>query len=78
VAYVDVDKFDWIDERKVIQHLGGSDSLGAIIARQERIVVSLARVDTSTRNPALRIRPAEIAYLSPSIPDTIILSEIAS
>jgi len=78
VAYVDVDKFDWIDEKKVVEHLGGGDSLGDIIALKERIVVSLARVDTNETNPAARIKPAEIAYMSPSIPDTIILAEIAS
>ena len=78
VAYVDVDKFDWIDEKKVIEHLSGRDSLGDNIARKERIVVSLARVDTNETNPAARIKPAEIAYMSPDIPDTIILSEIAS
>jgi predicted phage baseplate assembly protein len=78
VAYVDVDKFDWIDEKKVVEHLAGGDSLGDIITRKGRVVVSLARVDTNETNPAARIKPAEIAYMSPSIPDTIILSEIAS
>ncbi len=78
VAYIDIDKFDWIDEKKVVEHLGGGKSLGEIIARRERIPVSLALVDTNETNPAQRIKPAQIAYLSPSIPDTIILSEISS
>jgi predicted phage baseplate assembly protein len=78
VAYVDVDKFDWVDEKKVVDHLAGGASLGDIIARRERIPVSLARVDTSETLPSKRIKPAEIAYLSPGIPDTIILSEISS
>lgn len=77
VAYVDIDKFDWVDEKKVIDHLGGGASLGEIIERKERIPVSLARVDTNATHPAERIKPAEIAYLSPDIPDTIILSEIS-
>ena len=78
VAYVDVDKFDWIDEAKVVAHLAGSASLGDIITRKERIPVSLAVVDSDAVNPGERIKPAEIAYLSPNIPDTIILSEITS
>jgi len=77
VAYVDIDKFDWVDEKKVVDHLAGGVSLGEIIERKERIPVSLARVDTNETHPAERIKPAEIAYLSPDIPDTIILSEIS-
>jgi predicted phage baseplate assembly protein len=78
VAYVDVDKFDWIDEAKVVDHLAGNASLGSIITRNERIPVSLAVIDPDAVDPAKRIKPAEIAYLSPTIPDTIILSEITS
>jgi hypothetical protein len=78
VAYVDVDKFDWVDEKKVVEHLGGGESLGEIITRRERIRVSLAMVDTNEANPAARIKPAQIAYFSADVPDTIILSEISS
>jgi len=78
VAYVDVDKFDWIDEQKVMDHLAGDASLGDVIGRRERIPVSLALVDTDEIDPSKRIKPAEIAYMSPEIPDTIILSEITS
>ncbi len=78
VAYVDVDKFDWVDEQKVVEHLGGRESLGLIIERRERIPVSLAMIDTNETNPAARIKPAQLAYMSPDIPDTIILSEISS
>lgn len=77
VSYVDVDKFDWIDEKKVVDHLAGGALLGEILQRRERIPVSLARVATNESEPAKRIEPAEIAYLSPDIPDTIILSEIS-
>jgi predicted phage baseplate assembly protein len=78
VAYVDVDKFDWVDEQKVVDHLAGVASLSAVIGRRERIPVSLALVVTDEIDPSKRIKPAEIAYLSPDIPDTIILSEITS
>ena len=77
VAYVDIDKFDWIDEKKVVDHLGGGKPLGEIIGRNERIPVALARVN-SDEPPGRRIKPAQLAYFSPTIPDTIILSEITS
>ena len=77
VAYVDIDKFDWIDEKKVVDHLGGGKSLGETIGRSERIPVALARVN-SDEPPGRRIKPAQLAYFSPTIPDTIILSEITS
>ncbi|HEX5875980.1 MAG TPA: putative baseplate assembly protein [Pyrinomonadaceae bacterium] len=75
VSYVDVDKFDWIDEEKVLEHLSGGRSLGEIIVRKDRIPISLARVDTSEQSN--RIKAAELAYFNPTIPDTIILSEIS-
>jgi len=78
VAYVDMDKFDWIDETKVIEHLSGGPSLGDSVMRKERISVALALIDANEIDAAKRIKPAEIAYLSPSVPDTIILTEISS
>ena len=78
VAYVDVDKFDWVDEKKVVDHLAGVASLSAVIGRRERIPVSLALVNTDEIDPSRRIKPAEIAYMSPDIKDTTILSEITS
>ena len=78
VAFVDVNKFDWVDEQKVVEHLAGNTSLADIIERKERIPVSLGRIDMDEVDPAKRIKPAELAYMSPDVPDTIILSEITS
>jgi predicted phage baseplate assembly protein len=78
VAYVDVNKFDWVDDQKVIDHLAGNTSLADAIERKERIPVSLARIDVDEVDPAKRIKPAELAYMSPDVTDTIILSEITS
>jgi len=78
VAYVDVDKFDWVDEDKVLKHLSGGTPLGDILERKERIPVALAFIDSSQDDPANRIRPAELAYLTPEVSDTVILSEITS
>jgi hypothetical protein len=78
VAYVDVNKFDWVDDQKVIDHLAGNTSLADAIERKERIPVSLARIDVDEVDPAKRIKPAALAYMSPDVTDTIILSEITS
>jgi hypothetical protein len=39
------------------------------------IPVNLAWVDQGIEDPEERIRPAQLAYLSPEISDTLILSE---
>jgi len=40
------------------------------------IDVKLARVDPNATDPAKRILPAQLAFLSPDVPDTLILTEI--
>jgi len=78
VAYVDVDKFDWVDEAKVVEHLAGITDLSRVLQRNERIPVAVARVDSLETDPTKRIKPAELAYFSPAVADTILLSEIKS
>jgi hypothetical protein len=77
VQFVDVDKFDGIDEQQVIGGLATKDtkSLADQIGLQPRVRVELAHVDVTASEPEGRIQPAELAYFSPDIPDTIILSE---
>ena len=78
VEYIDIDKFDVIDESEILQHLSGTESLADLIDRKERIPVALARVDYDETDPSKRIKPAELVYLSPKVPDTVILAEITS
>ncbi len=47
------------------------------IARKERVSIELARADYAVVDPLKRIKPAEIAYLSPNVPDTLVLKPIA-
>ncbi|MEA3275622.1 MAG: putative baseplate assembly protein [Pseudomonadota bacterium] len=44
----------------------------------QRLVIELARINPASTDPALRIRPAQVAYLNPELPDTLILTEATS
>jgi len=48
-----------------------------LIGRNERASMDLARVDRSIADPAERILPAQLAYLTPEVPDTLVLNPIA-
>ncbi|HEX6925952.1 MAG TPA: putative baseplate assembly protein [Longimicrobiaceae bacterium] len=61
----------------------GATSTGSSVctsARQprQRVTVELARIDPSITDPDRRIRPAQIAYLNPELPDTLVLTEVTS
>jgi predicted phage baseplate assembly protein len=68
VAYVDVDVFDAISESQLLQ--GFAAPAAANLKRNERIVVEPARVTGH------KLLPAQLAYLTPEVPDTLILQEL--
>jgi hypothetical protein len=70
VAYVDVVVFDAISEAQLIANF--TKDTPATLARRERLIVEDGRVDHGV------IAPAQIAYLTPDVPDTLILQEITS
>jgi predicted phage baseplate assembly protein len=70
VAYVDVDVLDAVAEGLTPKKLGG---LAARLQRSERIVVRAARVERTKKG--VRLRPAQLAYLSPALPETLLLTE---
>ena len=80
VASVDPQVFDAVSETvtvKALSQLAGTLTLHASIA------ADLARQDpaaaaTSAADPCARIRPAELVFLTPYIPDTLILTEIGA
>jgi len=45
---------------------------------KRRVAVELARIDAAIADPSRRIRPAQLAYLTPDLPDTLILVEVVS
>jgi hypothetical protein len=75
VAYVDLDVFDAIDEDIPPQKLA---NLGSILKLHQRIRVNKAMIDKKASDPLRRILPGELAYLSPAVADTLILTEISA
>jgi hypothetical protein len=73
VSYLDVTTFDSVAEDITAGSLAG---LGGSLALNNFVEADLARVDPNTTDPANRILPAELAILTPDIPDTLILTEI--
>jgi hypothetical protein len=73
VSYVDVQKFDGVPENITAKQLAG---LASTLSLNNFVQAELARVDPGATDPAKRILPAELAILTPDIPDTLILTEI--
>ncbi len=80
VDYVDVDLLDGISETDARDPETLAAKLEALATAQprRRLTVDLARIDPGTTDPALRIRPAQLAYLNPDLPDTLILTDVTS
>ena len=71
VDYVDVDYFDAVSEQQALENFGSATSLAPSDP--------LDRLDTNTfPKPQDSGQPDSIAYLTPDIPDTLILQEIKS
>jgi len=73
VAYVDVDILDKVPETITPDDL---KNLANDLTLNPRILVNMARIDPAAPDPAKRIQPAQLAYLSPDVPDTLILTEL--
>ena len=75
VLYVDVRTFDSVSESVTAEQLA---TLAATLAVHSFVEAELAHVDPAATDPAKRILPAELAMLTPDIPDTLILTEITT
>jgi predicted phage baseplate assembly protein len=73
VTYVDVDKFDSVGEETTPSRL---EHLASRLKLKPRILVRDATIKEEDDDPATRIRAAQLAILSPAVPDTLILTEI--
>lgn len=74
VAYVDVDILDAIPENASLEEL---TNLAETLSLRSRLVAHMARVTPSATDPDEHIQPAELIYLSPDVPDTLILTELS-
>jgi hypothetical protein len=81
VSYVDLDTFDAVAEGISIDELEG---LADTLERKERITVETDRVEEvvieegSEDTVERLVRPAQLAFLSPDIKETLILAELTS
>ncbi len=77
VSYVDLDVLDSVPEGATSDDLAAlSDQLQAPDQPLARIPASAAWVDKSQADPDKRVRAAQLAMLSPGVPDTLILKEL--
>jgi hypothetical protein len=75
VSYVNVTTFDSVAEDVTAEQLA---SLAATLTLQDVVEADLAQVDPTQTDPTKRIVPAELAILTPDIPDTLILTQITT
>lgn len=75
VVHVDVDVFDSISEAQLLAGFAAPAARGLTL--KDRLVLEPARVVVQ-RTPVLRhdVAPAQLAYLSADVPDTLILQEL--
>jgi hypothetical protein len=73
VLYVDVQTFDSVAEGITAEQLA---SLASTLGRSDAVTADPAEVDPAQSDPDRRLRPAELAILTPQIPDTLILNPI--
>jgi hypothetical protein len=79
VAWVDVDLLDGVSETDAADPDTLAAKLEGLTAGdqpKQRVVVHLARIDSAAAEPAPRIRRAQLAYLNPALPDTLLLTEV--
>lgn len=76
VDYVDLDKFDAIDPETILAKLTDFSSFVNELGLQPRVAANAAYIDRTTSDSAKRLRPGQIALLSPDLPDTLKLNLI--
>jgi hypothetical protein len=73
VDYVDLQILDSVSENIPVQQLA---ALAGTLSLKDYVEADLARIDPTATDPARRILPAQIAILTPDVPDTLLLTEI--
>jgi predicted phage baseplate assembly protein len=75
VDYVDVDILNTVGD-ELVDNLETLESKLSEEGAKRRIPIHNARVDFFATDPEKRIRPAQLAILSPAVPDTLILAPL--
>lgn len=74
VAYVDVDILDAVAGDASLEEL---TNLAKTLKLQTRLGAAMAHINPQATDPDEHIQPAELIYLSPDVPDTLILTELS-
>lgn len=74
VAYVDVDILDAVAGDASLEEL---TNLANTLKLQTRLGAAMAHINPQATDPDEHIQPAELIYLSPDVPDTLILTELS-
>ena len=79
VTYVDVNVFDTISEAQLLEGFGAPAAVSLVL--RDRIPIESARLASTTslsqaHSAQDSIAPAQLAYLAPEVPDTLILQEL--
>jgi hypothetical protein len=75
VSYCDPQVFDSVGEDVTAQELAG---LAGSLRVRHAIGAAPAQPDPSATDPGLRIKPAELVFLTPDIADTLVLTQIGA
>ena len=75
VAYVDLQIFDAVPEDITVERLA---ALAGSLRPHPNVEAELAHLDPTVAGSSRRILPAELAILTPDIPDTLLLTEISA
>jgi predicted phage baseplate assembly protein len=73
VVYVDVDKLDAIESDYL---KGDLRSLFSLVQPKKRVTVKLAEINPDAKKAEDHIRPAQLAFLSPLVSETLTLTEL--
>jgi hypothetical protein len=76
VLYVDIDSFGAVDEGIASADLAKLAGSFKANVKKGRIIAEMAQVNTTETDPDKRICAAELAIISPTVTDTLILKEV--
>jgi hypothetical protein len=76
VEYVLMEMLDTIKEDSTVEELSKLAEKLNQDKPNDYIAVNLAKIDKLATDPARRIKPAELVFLSPDVPDTLYLHEL--
>jgi len=73
LLHADLQILDSVSENIPVQRLA---ALAGTLMLRDYVEADLARIDPTATEPAKRILPAQLAILTPDVPDTLLLTEI--